>query len=136
MIKLLVTTKEEASWLHDRLIEQAGHIFAKENPCGFQDGLCFVNRGDLHFTSEHMSGGMYQCDTDGCCSRCEHLGPKGCLIVDLPCRLGICVEAFKVLSGDGKKRISALKRIATSSTIPFSLWYKLDRDNRIEYTIK
>ena len=135
MIKLIVKTREEASWLHDRLIEQADEIF-KENPCDFQDNLCFVNRGNLHIVSEHMSKGLYRCDTNGCCSDCEHLGPKGCLIVDLPCRLGICVEAFKVLSGDGQRRISALKRIATSSNIPFSLWYKLDRDNRIECTLK
>lgn len=90
---------EKLSIKYDRLYEKADRLFKKHNPCQFIDGLCIKNR---------KNGGV----SNGCCHEsCDHLGPRGCTIKSLGCKLFTCdyiCENHEMLD----KKICKLRRKA------------------------
>lgn len=75
---------EKLSETHGRLYEEADSILQKHRPCQFEDGKCIINRK----TSDTES------QTNGCCGYrtrpCKHLGPGGCTVKALGCKLHLC----------------------------------------------
>lgn len=63
---------EGLSTEYDRLFEEADKILKKYNPCNFKGDTCIVH-----------------CK-DGCCRSCNYLGPGGCKIRSLGCKLFLC----------------------------------------------
>lgn len=65
---------------YDRLYEEADKLFKRHNPCQFEEGRCASNR--IYAGWERGKG--------GCCGRCRHVGPKGCRVKALGCKVFIC----------------------------------------------
>ena len=83
MAKNLVALKAE----YDRIYDEADAIIKAHNPCGIQkaDGKVSCNRSRRDPGWEHPKqvGQL-------CCSGCKHLGPEGCTVRSLGCKLGGC----------------------------------------------
>ena len=76
---------------YDRLYNRAGAILKRDNPCQIQhgpDGVSCLDtrrkaaRGETIFRGEQL-----------CCSGCPHLGPKGCTVKSLICKVWLCSAA-------------------------------------------
>ena len=75
--------------LYSKLYRIADHILKENNPCGFEvraDGVttCVRTRKDPSY-DQHRPGTL-------CCSGCKHLGPYGCTVESLGCKLAGCGE--------------------------------------------
>lgn len=86
---------------YDRFYEEADRLFREYNPCQFENGKCIFNRWceDIY-----KKQGLKLCgspsskytDSNGCCSayNCKYLGPEGCTIKALGCKLFVCTWLF------------------------------------------
>ena len=63
--------------LYDRLCDIADKLLAKHSPCSSCPTKC-----------EYFGG-----KRSGCCTGCPFLGPQGCTIKSLACKLWLCSEA-------------------------------------------
>ena len=66
-------------FLYDFLYEYADLLISKYNPCDTR-----VSRSGVA-TCVH--------NIDRCCNSCKHLGPRGCTVRSLSCKLYICMTA-------------------------------------------
>lgn len=66
---------------YNRLYKEADKLFKEYNPCQFKDSSCVQDRRD---------GGIGK---NGCCYSCEYLGPDGCKVKAIGCKLFFCWEA-------------------------------------------
>ena len=64
-------SSEAKSKLYDALYAEAGNLLRINNPCKWKDGKCAGYK-------------------DGCCGGCAHLGPNGCTVEALACKLWLC----------------------------------------------
>lgn len=104
-------TRQKLNRIFDIIWKEAEKILAEYNPCqiNVERGTCF-------------QGCMYACRNNSqiksaeeldkytkmmsfCCEGCSHLGPTGCMVQALSCKLWLCkdsrelhVDAFKKLS--------------------------------------
>lgn len=58
------------SILHDVIYDRVDRLFKEYNLCNINNGKCL--------------------EGDFCCSGCTHLGPDGCTVKSLACKLSIC----------------------------------------------
>lgn len=73
------------------LYDQGNAVLKRYNPCKIENGRC--------------AGGY--ADTKGlCCDTCKHLGPEGCTVKSLECKMWLC-EKIKYTE-DGAKAAVAL----------------------------
>ncbi len=70
---------------YDSIYEEVDSLFKEYNPCQFEGNSCFANR--LYKYNSSASG--------GCCNGCQDLGPGGCKIKSLGCKLFICGCIFR-----------------------------------------
>lgn len=88
------TAKEELETEYNRLYEEADKLLREHNPCQFNEGKCIENRTVANT----------ELQSNGCCGTrrnpCKHLGPGGCTVKALGCKLHLCPTA---LSGGGTK---------------------------------
>lgn len=114
--------REALSAEYDRLYDAADHIIKAANPCGIQkeaDGRATCNRSRRH-PEWDLHGKL-------CCGGCKHLGPDGCTVRSLGCKLGSCSGHDAVQMRDSAEwpetvivPIQALIRSARDARI--SLW--------------
>jgi hypothetical protein len=64
----------------DELYAGANAVLKGHNPCQIRGGACYSMR---HFPEQHKNEPF-------CCTGCKHLGPEGCTVESLYCRLWIC----------------------------------------------
>lgn len=67
-------TERQARILYKALYHLAGNVFKKYDPCQIRP----------------QQEGIVCADGNGCCGGCPHLGPKGCTVMSLGCRLWLC----------------------------------------------
>ena len=86
----------------DRLYAQASQLLGKHKPCAIEGGSCYSMRTD---PARHRRMRM-----DFCCGGCTHLGPQGCTVESLHCKLFICepLEKLHIKRKDGRRVFSPL----------------------------
>jgi hypothetical protein len=86
----------------DRLYEQASRLLGRHQPCAIHDGSCYSMRSD---PQRHRRMKMAFC-----CGGCAHLGPQGCTVESLHCKLFICepLEKLHIKRKDGRRVHSPL----------------------------
>ena len=72
---------------YSQIYAEADAIIKERNPCGIRseaDGRvsCNRTRHDPHYERNGKS--------ELCCTNCKHLGPQGCTVESLGCKLGAC----------------------------------------------
>jgi hypothetical protein len=88
--------------LYSELYKLGEEVLKNNNPCKISNGKC-------------MAG-------DFCCQGCEHLGPQGCTVEALSCKLWLCSSAACTPDGArtmGQFRI--IKGIAAEHGVPLYL---------------
>ena len=75
------------STLYDEFYARGEEIFAKHNLCDVKDGKCKSYR-------------LNEARGNFCCRNCPHLGPEGCTVKALYCKLWICSELIDTLSDE------------------------------------
>ncbi len=84
-------TKKELSEKYDHFYERGTDLFKRYDPCKFKDGRCIKNRKGNR-THRRIYDQHWDLK-DGCCSiegDCKHLGPNGCKVKSLGCKLYFC----------------------------------------------
>jgi hypothetical protein len=88
----------------DRLYAQADQALAQHQPCRIEGGSCYSMRTD---PARHRRMKMAFC-----CGGCQHLGPQGCTVESLHCKLFICepLEKLHIRRKDGQRVYSPLAK--------------------------
>jgi hypothetical protein len=86
-----------ASVEYDAIYKEVDKLIKQYNPCGLKDGTCFKFR-KKEDPSHH---------DNFCCNGCEHLGPNGCTVKALACKLSFCWYSEK--NKEFNKKLEALK---------------------------
>jgi hypothetical protein len=87
-------TIAKLSFLYDVLCEEADRIIREYNPCRMEEG-----------------GKCLTSAADGCCEGCVYLGPNGCMVQCLICKLDLC-EAAKRSCPAADEQLIPLRLIA------------------------
>jgi hypothetical protein len=93
----------------DRLYAQSEQVLGKYQPCQIRDGSCYSMRTD---PQRHVRMKMAFC-----CGGCQHLGPQGCTVESIHCKLFICepLEKLHIKRKDGRRvpspLVKALRRL-------------------------
>jgi hypothetical protein len=97
----------------DRLYAEAGRLLGVHQPCAIRDGSCYSMRTD---PERHRRMRMAFC-----CGGCTHLGPQGCTVESLHCKLFICepLEKLHIRRKDGRRvyspLVKALRRLTAQA---------------------
>lgn len=103
--------------LYLKLYERGERVFKRHNPCGVEKGTCIAPilpplyhiEGDKEikkFSKEHK-------ELSFCCGGCKNLGPNGCTVKALQCKLWICGSLHRTEAGQkAAKEIHVLSQIA------------------------
>ena len=83
------------------------------DPCDWNGGTCVRMRS--------VEGDK------GCCEGCEHLGPKGCAVKSLYCKLWLCDNEPRVFK-ECKTELKILSQVAKYCGIPCE-WRKSEEEN-------
>jgi hypothetical protein len=107
MMKLMTRKQVELrSKAYDLLFAEGVEVLKKWNPC------------------KHDENGKCAGYEDGCCGgpRCEHLGPKGCTVQSLQCKLWLCYPISKTPDGAAAlKELRAIEMRALELDVPFRM---------------
>lgn len=68
---------DDRSRIYDQLYDEASDILARDNPCQADCNSCADSRA-------RKSTNAF------CCHGCKHLGPQGCTVKALACRVWLC----------------------------------------------
>ncbi len=74
--------RKELSIEYSRIYDEANKIFKKYNPCQFKGNECNRNR--------YWNERQIHKEKNGCCYDCSSIGPKGCKIKSISCKLFTC----------------------------------------------
>jgi hypothetical protein len=88
--------------LYSELYREGEQVLRDNNPCKIQGGKC-------------MAG-------EFCCGGCKHLGPNGCTVEALACKLWLCYKA--TTTAEGARTIAqfkVIKLIAVEHKVPTHL---------------
>ncbi len=85
---------------YDRLYKKVDDLFKEYDPCQFIGSRCIQNRENRDRVTEN-----------GCYSSCSHLGPFGCKVESLGCKLFTC-KSFSEEDLEFSLKISKLRREA------------------------
>ncbi len=97
---------EARGQLYDILMAIGQRILDYYNPCDWRDGKCRRMRSSR--------------DDQGCCEGCEHLGPTGCRIQSLACRLWLC-ESQRNAFRECEIELKVLRQVADECGIPYEM---------------
>lgn len=86
----------------DRLWTRASQVLDRHQPCRIEGGSCYSMRA---FPQRHKKMPF-------CCGGCAHLGPQGCTVQSLHCKLFICepLEKLHIKRKDGRRVYSPLAK--------------------------
>jgi hypothetical protein len=111
-----------------RLYKAADEILRQpDNPCNIQ------KREDGKFTCTYHPQGSDQL----CCTGCTHLGPEGCTVMSLGCKLGWCWSSDRTIRGMKLEdhptftKISALRDEAVDLRLP--LWCRGSYNDAVKF---
>ncbi len=84
----------------DRLYAAADQAMRDHDPCAVRGGQCYSMR---EFPELHKSMPF-------CCGGCKHLGPEGCTVQSLHCRLWVCgpIDWANIHRVGGRTHVSPL----------------------------
>ena len=72
---------------YDRLYDEGNAILKQHDPCQIRtvDGVasCVRTRAQPSYENPNQEGQL-------CCGGCKHLGPNGCIVRSLGCKLSLC----------------------------------------------
>lgn len=94
-------TRQKLSRIFDMIWKEADKILAEWNPCQINKemGTCMAG---CYYACRNNAGfknliefDKYVRDNSFCCNGCPHLGPEGCTVQALSCRLWLCDAARK-----------------------------------------
>jgi len=111
--KISSDDKEYATWLGNRLWEQADAILKRSNVCSFKDGVCEKGK------------------KDGCCWDCGHLSPTGCTTRSLTCKFWMCSGEFP---SSCNKEMRILRRVKDQAG--FYFYGRETMKQQIEWTLQ
>jgi hypothetical protein len=87
--------------IHEKLYAEASRILEDTNPCQWKDGNCFAG-------------------THGCCQGCKHLGPTGCTVKSLSCRVWLCAQLKNTKKGQAvAQHLGLIRNIGQACGIRF-----------------
>lgn len=104
--------------LYSQLYREGQAVLDKYNPCQIDPVAKTCRRGPLA--------------THGCCMDCDHLGPNGCTVHALGCKLWLCGEAADA-KPDASKELYQLRRRAFDQGIPYGVRASKDQNFRQDY---
>lgn len=109
-------TEEE---IYSKLYNVGNAILKENNPCQFQttDGVttCVANRAASPYGNTS--------NINGCCHKCPHLGPTGCMTDSLACKLWTCGYLAKQPSAQVVIiSLEALQTASRAAGMPPSIW--------------
>lgn len=94
--------------MYDELYAEGQAVLEKYNPCNIQpDGSC---------TKMQYGASCY------CCESCEHLGPTGCKVKSLACKLWLCHDA-RMANKEAVHKLRLIERKARDSGVPMEYRY-------------
>lgn len=96
--------KESKKILYMTLFNEGNKVLKAYNPCQIKDGTC---------------AGSYKDDIGLCCNGCKHLGPLGCTVESLMCKLWLCQGIIQTPAGKSAiLRLNQLHHVARASGVP------------------
>ena len=108
-------TEAERSQIYDSLYDEASEILARDNPC--QIGCDGCNN---RHTPGYGPGNIYSDPSKGlCCTGCKHLGPEGCTVKALSCRVWLCYRT-QGTHPSTYIALNAVRRRAQNAGIPMT----------------
>jgi hypothetical protein len=103
----------DALWsLYSGIYNAATKVLEEHNPCEIEEG-----------------GKCIDSDDGCCCKRCKHLGPDGCTVEALLCRLHLCRAAVKNCP-DAAKELELLDLIARRYNLP--IYFRASKEENFE----
>jgi hypothetical protein len=111
---MFTRTIDQKKALYLEVCAEAKETFARHNPCQIRKD-----------PSTH-SGVQCAAGTGGCCHGCKHLGPEGCTVESLACRLWVC---FKLDNHDNlRHELLALRQAAYQARLPMDFRASLEEN--------
>lgn len=89
------------------LFKEGNRVLKNLNPCQIVDGKC---------------QGGYKDDEGLCCDTCKHLGPKGCTVESLECKLWLCMHIKHTPRGaQAAVALDSLREVAYQLGVPLRM---------------
>lgn len=112
---------EALSAEYDRLYDEAARILREDDPCQIRrdpDGIvrCTSVRAKMKMKSYAY---MRTQQTQLCCTSCKHLGPEGCTVQSLCCKVWLCDGLRET---DTAAKLRAVERKATVKGVPIGFF--------------
>lgn len=99
------------SEVYDALYQRGTEILAEYQPCNIRPR---TNKGQVEGV---LCSNPQYTDGSACCIGCEHLGPQGCTVKALACKLWLCFH-LKTTKPELATKLSELRRCADNARIP------------------
>lgn len=109
---------DATSAVYDRLFEEGVDLF-KSNPC--------------NLTKDAITGRVSCRDGIPCCGKCVHLGPEGCTVQALACKLWMCHTMDKMFP-ELSMKLGALRREALTQNVP--LYFRRSKEETLRVLVK
>lgn len=98
-------TKKQLEELYDSLYERGTALFKEYNPCQIETDssgktTCIRFRHRIRSTWVN----------NFCCGGCKYVGPKGCRVKSLSCKLWICEHIVPIVPNEFLEELNELKR--------------------------
>jgi hypothetical protein len=116
----------------DQLYAQADQAMLQANPCQVKAGACLSMR---EYPENHVNEPF-------CCTGCKHLGPTGCTVQSLHCRLWTCppIDNENISRKWGKRQLTPffqeLRRIKKEAQKYHFLIWRGTREESIARALK
>lgn len=114
---------------YDRLYDKASAILKADNPCQIQKGedgrvTCVMTRCEPVYDQDHP-GTL-------CCGSCKHLGPDGCTVQALACKVWSCYgsRSYGLWPSTTIDALRAVRQEARSIGVP--LYYRQSKEETFE----
>lgn len=125
-------TRSQLEAKFDALYAAADKAMTDHDPCAVRGGACYSMR---EYPELHKKMPF-------CCGGCKHLGPQGCTVQSLHCRLWVCGPLdWANIGRDGKKRVyspllTKLRKLtALADHYGFRLW-RATKEESIERALR
>jgi len=108
---------EAKGQLYDILLAIGQQTLDYYNPCDWRNEKCRRMRSSRN--------------DEGCCEVCEHLGPNGCTVQSLGCKLWLCENQENIFR-ECEVELKVLRQVADYCGIP----YKIRRSKEESFTLQ
>ena len=84
--------------IYSKLYRIAGHILRERNPCDFQEVELLDGTKQMRCVAQRTASernrqiSFADIKYGSCCTTCKNLGPNGCTVESLDCRLYLCIH--------------------------------------------